>query len=400
MEKIPPELEKVTGLLAYRSKTQGIGGKIKKIPEDFVVEEICPDGKVLAVNDESKIDESEKKEYVHFTLLKYNWDTMRALKEISKRVRVSRKRLGFAGTKDKRAITTQRVSVWKVPIEELIKVQIKDIGIRNPVYADDRINLGDLWGNRFTMTIREIPLSENEIHEQLNETVQQLDGKIPSFFGLQRFGIQRPITHLVGKEILRKNFKEAVMIYLAKTFPEEGEEAGKARKFLSETGDFREAINLFPKYLGYERMMMDSLIHTPTDFIGALRKLPKKLRWMFVHAYQAYIFNRALSSYLMEGKEIDKLPLVGYESEIDEITEKIMEEEEIKKEEFLVKEMPEMSSKGEYRQTFIEFKDFEISKIEKDELSETGNKAVIKFSLSKGNYATVLLRELMKNEYW
>jgi len=400
MEKIPPELEKVTGLLAYGSKTQGIGGKIKKIPEDFVVEEICPDGKVLALNDESKIDESEKKEYVHFTLLKYNWDTMRALKEISKRVRVSRKRLGFAGTKDKRAITTQRVSIWKVPIEDLMKVQIKDIGIKNPVYTDDRINLGDLWGNRFTMTIREIPLSENEIHEQLNETVQQLDSKIPSFFGLQRFGIQRPITHLVGKEILRKNFKEAVMIYLAKTFPEEGEEAGNARKFLSETGDFREAIKIFPKYLGYEKTMIEHLIHTPTDFIGALRKLPKKLRWMFVHAYQAYIFNKALSIHMMEGKNVDKLPLVGYESEVDEITAKIMDEEGIKKEEFLVKEMPEMSSKGEYRQSFIEFKDFEIAKVEKDELSETGNKAVLKFSLSKGTYATVLLRELMKNEYW
>ncbi len=400
MEKIPSELEKVTGLLAYGSKTQGIGGKIKKIPEDFIVEEICPDGRVLSVNDENKIDEQEKKDYVHFTLLKYNWDTMRALKEISKRVRVSRKRLGFAGTKDKRAITTQRVSIWKVPIEELMKVQIKDIGIRNPVYVDDRINLGELWGNRFTMTVREIPLSEDEIREQLNDTVQQLDGKIPDFFGLQRFGIQRPITHLVGKEILKKNFKEAVMIYLAKTFPEEGEEAGNARKILSETGDFREAIKNFPKYLGYERMMLDSLIHTPTDFIGALRKLPKKLRWMFIHAYQAYIFNRALSIYLLEGKEIDKLPLVGYESEVDDVTARIMDEEGIKKEEFLVKEMPEMSSKGEYRQTFVEFKDFEIAKIEKDELSETGNKAILKFSLIKGTYATVLLRELMKNEYW
>ncbi len=59
-----------------------------------------------------------------------------------------------------------------------------------------------------------------------------------------------------------------------------------------------------------------------------------------------------------------------------------------------------MSSKGEYRQSFTEFMDFEIAKVEKDELSETGNKAVLKFSLSKGTYATVLLRELMKNEYW
>ena len=400
---IPPKLEQNLGISVYFSKTQGIGGKIKKIPEDFIVEEIMPNGKILKIENSNE-EENEKNnyEYVHFTLKKYNWDTIRAIKEISKRLRVSRKRFGFAGTKDRRALTTQRISLWNVPIENLNKVRIKDIEIRDAKYEKERINLGHLWGNRFTITLREISLNKEEIKRRINNTLKELNSKIPGFFGLQRFGIQRPITHLVGKEILKRNFKEAVMIYLSRTFPEESEEARKARKFLAETEDFREALKIFPKYLGYEKSMLNFLIKHPNDMIGALRKLPKKLRWLFIHAYQAYIFNKSLSIHLTENKKVEKLPLVGYESKLDEITEKILEEEGIRKEDFLIKEMPEMSSKGEYRRSFFKFKNFKVISIENENNSKNNkNKKVsLQFSLPKGTYATILLREFMKNKYW
>lgn len=402
IENTPPKLEKIVGLEVYATKTEGIGGKIKKLPEDFIVEEIYPEDKILSLNTEDKNsnDKKERTSYVHFTLWKYNWDTLRAIREISKRLRVSRKRFGFSGTKDKRAITTQRVSLWNVPIENLMKIKIKDIEIRDPKYEKERINLGDLLGNRFTITIREIHKSENEIKENINATIKELNFKIPGFFGLQRFGIQRPITHLVGKEILKKNFKEAVMLYLAEYSQSESEKSRNARKFLLEKQDFREAIKIFPKNLSYEITMLNHLIKAKNDYIGALRKLPKKLRLMFIHAYQAYIFNKALSFCIKKEIYPEKLPLVGYKSNIDEITEKILENEGIKKEDFLIKEMPEMSSEGSERDSFFEFKDFEILAIADDEFSKDCKKVVIKFSLPKGAYATILLRELMKNEYW
>lgn len=401
IEKTPPKLEKIVGLEIYATKTEGIGGKIKKLPEDFIVEEILPNGKVLSLETENWINEkNEMTKYVHFTLRKYNWDTIKAIREISKRLRVSRKRFGFSGTKDKRAITTQRVSLWNVPIENLMKIKIKDIEIRDPKYEKERINLGDLLGNRFTITIREIHKSENEIKESITATIKELNFRIPGFFGLQRFGIQRPITHLVGKEILKKNFKEAVMLYLAKDFQSESEKSRNARKFLSETNDFRKAIKMFPKNLNYEVAMLNHLIKAENDYIGALRKLQKKLRLMFIHAYQSYIFNKTLSVCIKKKIYSEKLPLVGYKSNIDEITEKILEEEGIKREDFFIKEMPEMSSEGSERDSFFEFKDFEILDIGDDELSKNCKKAIIKFSLPKGAYATILLRELMKSEYW
>ena len=113
----PKQLETFIGLKTHKSKTAGIGGTIKQIPDDFIVEEIAPDGKVIVIDSEEEPGENFKGEFTHCIMQKYNWDTMRAVKEISKRLHISQKRVGFAGTKDKRAVTTQRISIYNVPIE-------------------------------------------------------------------------------------------------------------------------------------------------------------------------------------------------------------------------------------------------------------------------------------------
>ncbi|HDI73010.1 MAG TPA: tRNA pseudouridine(13) synthase TruD [Candidatus Altiarchaeales archaeon] len=396
----PPELEQELGMEVYASRTEGIGGRIKQIPEDFIVEEITPDGKILEIGNRGIENKNqEEKEYVHFTLQKYNWDTMKAIKEISRRLGISHKRFGFAGTKDKRALTTQRVSLWNKKIEDLERVRIKDIKLKDFRYEDERINLGDLLGNRFTVVIRNLGYDEEIIRERISSLMNELKGQIPSFFGVQRFGTVRPITHLVGKEILKKNFKGAVMIYLSMEFEGEDEEVKEVRKTLRETGDFRETLKNFPKHLGYENAMLNFLVkeREKENFIGALRKLPKKLRQMFIHAYQAYIFNKSLSEYIKRGIVVERLPLVGYKTEIDEITSRILNEEGISQEDFRVDSMPELSSKGEYRNCFAIVENLEIINIGDDELNEGKKRLTIRFSLGKGNYATVFLREVMKS---
>lgn len=398
-ENKPPGLELLVGMEAYKSKTPGIGGVIKQLPEDFVVEEITPDGRVLEVDGDLGLEVGERLEYLHFTLQKYNWDTMRAIKVLSNRLHVSRKRFGFAGTKDKRALTAQRVSVWDTDVEEMQRISLKDIILKDFCYDDERINLGCLWGNRFTIVIRRIDL-EGEVGKRIDSMIDELGNRIPNYFGVQRFGTVRPITHLVGEMILRRDFKRAVMVYLSDVYEEESEESREARRFLAETEDFKEALKKFPKHLGYENSMLGHLARTPTDYIGALRKLPKKLRWMFVHAYQAYVFNLALSEYIRDDRVVEELPLVGSEIELDEVTSRILREKNISQQDFEIKEMPELSSKGLFRECFVEVKGLETIHTGDDELNEGMKKAVVRFSLLKGCYATSLLRELMKNEYW
>jgi tRNA pseudouridine13 synthase len=221
---------------------------------------------------------------------------------------------------------------------------------------------------------------------------------VPNYFGYQRFGTVRPNTHLVGREIVKGNLEKAVMKYLGEPFEGEKRDAYEARAFLDQTFDFKKALTLFPKRLGYERTLLHFLSEHPKDFAGALRRLPKKLRRMFVHAYQSFLFNKILSKAIENNIEIrgKKIPLFGYESafsEIGDIEKKVLEEENIKTENFKINKMPELASKGFSRDASIDIEP--IFTLEKDEITR-GTKCIVEFVLPKGSYATVVLREFMK----
>ena len=383
-----PEPDRLIGLDVYLSQTEGIGGRIKEEPEDFLVEEITPEDRILEIGKELKPTAGEG-DYTTFTLEKTNWDVMRAIKAIANGCNVSRKRFKFAGTKDRRAISAQRVSAWKVPVEVLEKIKVKDLVLRDFSHSEEPTNLGSLNGNRFTVSIRGVV---SHADERIERILSELGGKFPNFFGHQRFGT-RINTHLVGKAILNGDFKEAAMVYLADPGTgSEPKEALDARKKLKETEDFKEALVEFPKYLGYEKSMLNRLVNYPNDYIGAFREMPKKLRWMFIHAYQAYIFNLSLNGYIKQKKIPEELPLVGYESTADKTSEKILEKEKIEKEAFKTPSMPELASKGEMRAAMCEYKDFEIMNFKGKD-----SNIRVRFVLPPGSYATMLLRELMKN---
>ena len=379
-------IEKELGLELYVSSCQGMGGKIKDEPEDFIVEEISEDGILeVGVDKGDKLD--EPKDYTTFTLEKKNWEALRAINMLSKKCGSSRKRFKFAGTKDRRSVSTTRVSAWKIPPEKLKAVNLKDISLHDFAYSDEPVNLGCLKGNRFTINVLDVSADADKV---VGKAIKELDGTTPNFFGTQRFG-NRQNTHKVGRAILQGDFEKAVMIYLAET-GEEPEAAMIARTELAETQDFKKALLSFPNYLGYEKSILNHLVNYPNDYIGAMRELPKKLRWLFVHAYQGYVFNRALSGCIRDAEHPERLVLTGKESEADERTLKILEEDSLSLASFNVSAMPECSSRGETRECFITFQDFKVMNFNKKE-----NKITLRFSLPPGSYATVLLRELMKN---
>ena len=126
-------------------------------------------------------------------------------------------------------------------------------------------------------------------------------GGIPNFFGHQRFGTTRPITHLVGKAIVEGDFEKAAMLYLAKPSVHEHPSSRNARAELRSTRDFKQALNNFPKQLRFERLMLSYLVEKPDDFVGAFTRLPVKLQGLFVQAYQSYLFNRFLSERIKNG---------------------------------------------------------------------------------------------------
>ncbi|MEM1872827.1 MAG: tRNA pseudouridine(13) synthase TruD, partial [Candidatus Nezhaarchaeales archaeon] len=136
----------------------------------------------------------------------------------------------------------------------------------------------------------------------------------------QRFGINRPNTHIVGKLLIKGDYEKAVMEILATPYPHEPKSHREARTFLAETMDFKRALKKFPKSLIFERQMIKWLVKRPNDYLGSLRVLPKYLLTLHVDAYLSYIFNKALSERLrklgslrkvMEGDIIAKCDAYG-----------------------------------------------------------------------------------------
>ena len=98
MRESPYPLEQLLGMRFYGSDTPGTGGRLRTSAEDFIVEEVP-----------SAI--GTKGPFLICRLTKKDWDQQRALKEVAKRLGISYKRIGFTGTKDKHAITSQLISI-------------------------------------------------------------------------------------------------------------------------------------------------------------------------------------------------------------------------------------------------------------------------------------------------
>jgi len=341
-------------------KWQGLGGRVKVRPEDFVVEEVW-ETKVVTVNSslsmmlkdfaQSKLPR-QRKDFVYFTLVKRNWDTVKALRYVGFQLHCSLKRFGFSGQKDRRAVTAQRVSVWKKSIPELRKVRVRDLKLKDFTYGEEPITLGTATGNRFTVTIREIPMVRREIEEALKSFSKRIEEGIPNFYGEQRLGKEESNV-LIGKAMMEGDLKGAVETLLAKV------------KFYVDNGRVGE----IPDVFWIEKRVFNHLKKLPNDYAGSLRKIPKKIRRIFPQAYQAKLFNDKLRSSLAKGDCPEKIVIDGFD----------------------IPQMPELSCKKFERKTFLTIRDFKILKVEE-------GLAMIKFRLGKGEYASVFLEELINGD--
>jgi tRNA pseudouridine13 synthase len=290
-------LELLLGMKYYASDAEGIGGTLRVEPEDFIVEEIPLVKKGSASGP-----------YLICRLTKKNWELQHAIKEIAKRLGISHRRIGWAGTKDRNAITRQLISLYNVTADQVTGIRLKDITLEPVGQSNEALSLGELLGNRFDILIRDCEPAE------LDTRVQQIIGSvnqaIPNYFGLQRFGATRPVTHLVGECILRGDFEKAVITYVGLAFPGEPEYVRAVRTAFSASRDIQAALSDLPPQMSYERSMLHYLYTHPDDYPGALRQLPPKLLSMFVSAFQSYMFNSALSQRLDDGHTLTE-PLVG-----------------------------------------------------------------------------------------
>lgn len=286
MKRSEYPLEQALGMCWYASSTEGVGGRLRSTAEDFVVEEVpdLPGG---------------EGPFLLCTLTKRNWELQRAVKEIASSLGISHKRIGWAGTKDKHAVTTQTISLYGVTPEEIASVSLGDLSLTVIGSANGGLSLGSLIENRFTVVIRNC--IEEGLAEKVSEVTEVCSQGIPNYYGVQRFGVIRPITHIAGELLIQGDYEGAVGAYVGKSSPDEDPVVAAARDEYLETRDPQLALRHLPVHLRYERSMLHHLTNHPADYLGALQALPPKLLSMLVSAFQSYLFNMTLSARLEAG---------------------------------------------------------------------------------------------------
>lgn len=419
-------LDETVGMRLYLTRAPGVGGHIRQRVSDFRVNECYSDSERAAEG-----------RYQLVKVTKTDVETHHAVRDLSRRLRISQRRISWAGTKDKRAVTTQRMSLDAVALEEPVvfhNVVVEPIG-----RATMPVSLGDLKGNAFVIVIRGLGGPRERVEGALTDVLADIHnvGGVPNFFGIQRFGSVRPVNHLVGRALVEGDIERAVMTYIAQPFPDEPPEVQEARQLIGTTYDFKEGLKRTPVRLRYERAMMNHLIKCPNDFDGALGVLSLNLQRLFVHAFQSYLFNRALSSrierecplhaavdgdrvYVPEQGRVRtvvpknleamnvrlttraasvQMAVPGYDAiptdgVIGRIEHDVLVSEGVDLEAFRMPHCPRLASRGVLRDVLLPTDPrFAVAP---DECNGGYCKVTLTFSLAKGGYATTVLREIMK----
>jgi tRNA pseudouridine13 synthase len=385
----------------------GTGGTIKQQVEDFVVEEL------------PLYEPSGQGPHTFFEIEKKGLSTFHAVRSIAAALGVSANRIGYAGLKDAQAVTCQVLSVEGVPPEAVMALELPAIQIRWAERHRNKLKIGHLRGNRFTIRIRGVEESALADCQALLEVLTQRG--VPNRYGLQRFG-QRGDSGVLGKAVVLGDAPGFIERFLGRPHPHESETAQTARALFDE-GAWSDALEYFPFSMADERRALQTMISSQGDHGAAYRSVPKRLKVFLLSAYQSVLFNRVLDARLQNldqvfegdlamkhpGRSVFRVedatveqpradrfeisptgPIFGYKmiqptGQQADLEERVLAAEGMVPEDFRVGRG--IKARGGRRA--LRFRVYEPELWWDEGL-------VLRFWLSKGSYATALLAEVMK----
>lgn len=396
--------------------TPGIGGEIKVHPEDFFVQEL------------PLYEPSGEGEHVYMEVQKTGLSTFDAVARLADVLHVQRIDIGYAGMKDRHAVTRQVFSVRGTTPEAAMAVKLPDLSVLWAARHSNKLRLGHLKANRFAIKVRGVdPLAVTRIGPLLKRLQ---DSGVPNYFGEQRFG-RRNNNDLLGAALIRGDNRELARLLLGD--PQKGVDDGmqyKARR-LYEEGDLEGAMHAWPRRNGLERRLLHQVIKTGKPS-GAGRALDEHLRRLFVSALQSRVFNEILAERVTAGTystlipgdwackhengacfHVEDLaaeqprcaawqisptgPLIGYRVSLADQAAGEIELAALARHGLtsdLFKQPGYYRVKGTRRPLRVRMEDVQYA----GGVDEHGAHLTLAFTLPAGAFATVVLRELMKND--
>lgn len=324
---------------------------------DYILKQTPEDFAVKEIF-EPKLDEGK---YGLYILWKRSYTTEKAVQTLSRRLRIRPKYFNSSGNKDKYAVTEQYITISRGPRRD---IEMNDIKLTYLGQTSERMNLGTASGNHFEIVVR--GLQESRKTASISS--------FPNYYDEQRFG-RNLNNHEIGRLLVNK--------------------------------DFQKACSMIPE-------VQDRLKSSPTDFVGALRSLPKGILRIYANSFQSWLWNLTASAYISQFphteieyplgrlcvptnplKNLD-VPILGHETEIPESLEGIVKEllasHDIDLRDFRIPQIPEFDLSGDTRPLLVVPENLKTGKPEDDELNPGKKKILVSFSLPNGNYATMLVR--------
>jgi tRNA pseudouridine13 synthase len=256
-----------------------IRAAIKRRYEDFRVEEI-PAYEACGTGD-----------HVYFTIEKQGLATMRAVNDIARKLGVAPRDIGLAGLKDARAVAVQTLSLEHVEPSRVAEMDIPRIRVLSVTRHKNKLKIGHLRGNRFVIRMRDVDMDRiGDVKAACDILVRR---GVPNYFGQQRFG-QRGDTWQIGKAVLQRDPVTAVDLVLGRPGPFDTGEVLKARK-LYEAGRYEAAAKAWPFGFRDNARACRAMDKSKGRHVRAFHAIDIRLKKFFVNAYQSYLFNQVLA---------------------------------------------------------------------------------------------------------
>ncbi|MCG3136605.1 MAG: tRNA pseudouridine synthase D [Phycisphaerae bacterium] len=406
-------MERVPIWPCLTSTLPGVGGVCKRQPEDFGVEELplyAPSGAGT---------------HVYFEVEKREQTTYAAIEAVAKALNKSTRDVGYAGLKDAQAVTRQVFSVEHVDPLRVAELELPKMRIVWVNRHTNKLKLGHLRGNRFTIKVRECDSSA--VAERARAIVEVLQRRgVPNYFGEQRFGATGQ-NAAVGRAVLREDYERAVRLLVGDAQPDDRPDVAEGRRAFA-AGDFAAAAHCFNYPFREQQRVCRELVKNGGNFRKAWRVVSHDLRRLIVSAVQSELFNEVLArridalDQLREGDlamkhvngacfrvdqpDVEQPRCMSFEisptgpifgprmtdagGTVAELEQQVLKEAELTVEHFAAQH--DLKKSGERRPLRVPLTEAEVQAGR----DQQGNYLQLRFALPPGSYATELLREVMK----
>ena len=402
----------------------GIGGTIKLQPEDFLVEE----QPLYATKGEG--------EHLYLFIEKRGQTTSDVVRRVAKMFRVSKRDVGYAGLKDKHAVTRQHLSVYLPDASRdqklLSRFEFTPFKLLWSDRHHNKLRRGHLAANRFVIYIRHVPptavLKAKAVIDRLAQT------GVANYVGSQRFGYRCNNDEL-GRLLLLGKWQALLNEMLGRPMEGDGEATRTGRQEY-DRGDYEAALAAWPKHLRNDRQALDALRQGKSPH-QAVQMIDLQQREYLISALQSGLFNLVAERRIQDGL-FDQLVAGDLAWKHDNRSVFTVDEQAAEQENSPTGRVPrfELSPSGPMwgRQMYKptgQVLDWEIEALHRCGIGEPdieacqhvsipgnrrpmrvqlrdpeasggvdehGNYVRVAFELPRGSFATVVLREIMKND--